>query len=185
MEPECLSHQTAGPVAIHCPSDSARSDDPQPRRSRRLQRAPICDQTTRNQPLTLDLDSSKVPAGFNATCPCKPLIWRMLGRHSRAEFIPASGVCGPRGGGWPAWLCRSCSNCGSGSRAAVCGESSTVDIVSSYSQNVEQIAPARGLRTEIQPEHAPAAERERIPVKSSKSSKPGRRNSRGTWAGKL
>jgi hypothetical protein len=40
---------------------------------------------------------------------------------------PASGVCGRRGGGWPAWPCRSCSSCGSEIHAAVCGGFSMVD----------------------------------------------------------
>jgi hypothetical protein len=33
-------------------------------------------------------------------------------RRGIHKIKPASGVCGPRGGGWPAWPCRSCWNCG-------------------------------------------------------------------------
>jgi hypothetical protein len=44
---------------------------------------------------------------------------------------PGSSVCAPFGAGCARSLGRSCSNCGSRTRAAVCGESSTVDIVAS------------------------------------------------------
>ncbi len=49
------------------------------------------------------------------------------------KFKPESNACDPHGDGWPKWLCRSWWNCDLGNRAAVCGESSMVDIgVSSF-----------------------------------------------------
>lgn len=47
-------------------------------------------------------------------------------------FTPASGVSGPPGVDSARFLCRSCSNSGSGTRAAVSGVFSMVDIVASY-----------------------------------------------------
>jgi hypothetical protein len=47
----------------------------------------------------------------------------------RMKFRPASGVCGLRDGGCAKWRGRSWCSCGPESRAAVCGESWTVDTV--------------------------------------------------------
>lgn len=47
--------------------------------------------------------------------------------HMGGRIIPASGACGPHGGGEPEWLSRSCCCFGPENHAGACGGASTVD----------------------------------------------------------
>ena len=91
------------------------------------ERIPSGNQATQGQPLAVLAQARKIPAPLEAQGAPQTQTERWRGVHEEKWLRPASAVSGPRGGGWPAWPCRSCWNYGSETRAGACGGFSTVD----------------------------------------------------------
>src|ERR1035438_566884 len=126
MQPETFAEQPPRAAAGDRVADALACDDAELRRCAIRQAVPVGDETAERQAFALlphareipVLPKSQVAAQTQASGPAwrerlVPLcgsVWGLGGHERRVK--PASGVCVPRGGDWPAWLCRSCSNCG-------------------------------------------------------------------------
>src|SRR5437870_11592156 len=78
------------------------------------------------------------------------------------KFVkPESDVCVRPGGAWPEWPGRSCWNCDSKNRAAVCGELSMVDIAVSW-YLVSLSLDGRNHRSKNQGVHPPGSRNAKI-----------------------
>ena len=136
MLPETFAEQTPRAAAFHRAADFAAGDDAEPGRRPSRQPVPVGNQTTLRQSLALLSHPREIPIVAKARLAFQPQtagVGRLgsggwgRGRHEHARVKPASGVCGPRGGGCGAWRGRFWWICGREIRAAVCAGFSTVD----------------------------------------------------------
>ena len=123
MQPERLPEQPPSAAANDGRAEFATGDDAEPRSGSARQQLPVGDQATRGHPLAPLSDPRKVAPEFQAHGTGQAQR-RPLAGHSRIR--PESGACGRRDGDFAKWPARHEWNCGSKSRAAVCGEFSMV-----------------------------------------------------------
>jgi hypothetical protein len=128
-----FAHEPASARTRHGIADFARSNDTEPEVPLPcvlIRAPPIEYQATFDDALPFQARAPKFPASLQPLCLREPerLTDWSLARHVQSRIIPESNACDRHGGDWPELRDRSCWNCGSGSRAAACGEFSTVDI---------------------------------------------------------
>jgi hypothetical protein len=111
MLPETFTQQTPRAAAFRCVADFFARDHAKFWRRAVGQPVPVGNETAEHEPLALLPDAREIAALREARGAVEPQAFRRFGGHSR-EIKPASGVCGRCDGGWPAWPCRFCSNCG-------------------------------------------------------------------------
>jgi hypothetical protein len=109
--PETFAQQTPRAAALHRTANFFARDHAEFRRRAVGQPVPVGDEAAEHEPLALLPDTREIAALREARGAVEPQAFRRFGGHAR-EIRPASGVCGRCGGGWRAWPCRSCSNCG-------------------------------------------------------------------------
>jgi hypothetical protein len=111
MLPETFAQQTPRAAAFRRAADFFARDHAEFWCRAVGQSVPVGDEAAEHEPLALLPDAREIAALREARGAGEPQAIRRFGGHAR-EIRPASGVCGRCGGGWQAWPCRSCSNCG-------------------------------------------------------------------------
>jgi hypothetical protein len=107
-----LAQKAPGAGARDRAANFARGHHPKARRGTVRARTPIEYQAAFGQALSAGPRALEFPSPLQARGSGKPVSRRRWSLAGHIRIKPESGACGPRGGGWPKCLVRSCSSCG-------------------------------------------------------------------------
>ena len=108
MEPETFTQQAPSAAATRGIADFFGGNDAQSGRAAFRQPVPISDETTEHEALAPLPDTREIATLRESRGAAQAQAFR----RSVHKLKRASGVCDPRGGGWPRWPCRSWWSCG-------------------------------------------------------------------------
>ena len=119
-----FAQQSPRAAALDGTTDFFTRDYAEPRRDTGWQRIQIGYEAAQHEAVATEPDAREIAALREPRRTAQTQAGRRRGIH---KIKPASGVCGPRDGGWPGWPCPSWWNYGSEIHAGVSGGFSTVD----------------------------------------------------------